>query len=219
MLSALKMKPSDVDEVILVGGTTRIPLFQERLEKFFNKKPNRSLNPDEAVALGAAIQGAALAGGLDNVLLLDVIPLSLGIETVGGLSTKIIEANTTIPTNKKQTFSTASDNQPGVDIHITQGERSLAKDNRSLGNFHLEGIMPAPRGIPKIEVSFDIDANGVLSVTAKDLATNKENSIRIEGSSQIDEMEMGRMREEAKNNADNDRIEKERIETINEATR
>lgn len=217
VLSALKMKPSDVDEVILVGGTTRIPLFQERLEKFFNKKPNRSLNPDEAVALGAAIQGAALAGDLDNVLLLDVIPLSLGIETVGGLSTKIIEANTTIPTNKKQTFSTASDNQPGVDIHITQGERSLAKDNRSLGNFHLEGIMPAPRGIPKIEVSFDIDANGVLSVTAKDLATNKENSIRIEGSSQIDEMEMGRMREEAKNNADNDRIEKERIETINEA--
>lgn len=218
--SALKnasLKPSDIDEVILVGGSTRIPSIQEALEKFIGKKPNKSVNPDEVVALGAAVQGAVLTGGITDVLLLDVTPLSLGIETMGGVFTKLIESNTTIPTRKSETFSTASDNQPSVELHVLQGERSMAKDNRTLGRFHLDGIMPAPRGIPQIEVTFDIDANGVLSVTAKDKASGKENKIRIEGGSQLSKDEIEKMKQEAESNAEADRLEKERVDKLNSA--
>ena len=218
--SALKnagVKITDIDEVILVGGSTRVPAVQEAVEKFFNKKPNKSVNPDEVVAIGAAIQGAVLTGEINDVLLLDVTPLSLGIETMGGVVTKLIEANTTIPTRKSEVFSTASDNQPSVEIHLVQGERSLAKDNRSLGRFHLDGIMPAPRGVPQIEVTIDIDANSIVSVTAKDKATGKENKIRIEGGSQLSKEEIEKMKRDAEANAEADRKEKEKIDKLNAA--
>lgn len=218
--SALKnanLKPSDIDEVILVGGSTRIPAIQDAIEKYIGKKPNRSVNPDEVVALGAAIQGAVLTGGITDVLLLDVTPLSLGIETMGGVFTKLIEANTTIPTKKSEKFSTASDNQPSVELHVLQGERAMAKDNRSLGRFNLDGIMPAPRGIPQIEVTFDIDANGILSVSAKDTATGKENKIRIEGGSQLSKDEIEKMKAEAEANAEADKLEREKVEKVNAA--
>jgi molecular chaperone DnaK len=216
-LKSAKLKPSDIDEVILVGGSTRIPSIQEAIENYIGKKPNKSVNPDEVVALGAAVQGAVLTGNITDVLLLDVTPLSLGIETMGGVMTKLIEANTTIPTRKSETFSTASDNQQSVEIHVLQGERSMAKDNRSLGRFHLDGIMPAPRGIPQIEVTFDIDANGVLSVSAKDKSTGKENKIRIEGGSQLSKEEIERMKSEAEANAEADRIERMKVDKINMA--
>ena len=218
--SALKnadLKPADIDEVILVGGSTRIPSIQEAIEKFIGKKPNKSVNPDEVVALGAAIQGAVLTGGITDVLLLDVTPLSLGIETMGGVFTKLIEANTTIPTRKSETFSTASDNQPSVELHVLQGERAMAKDNRSLGRFNLDGIMSAPRGVPQIEVTLDIDANGILSVSAKDKATGKENKIRIEGGSQLTKEEIEKMKADAELNAESDKIEKEKVEKLNQA--
>jgi len=218
--SAIKsagVKVSDIDEVILVGGSTRIPSVQEAVEKFFGKKPNKSVNPDEVVALGAAIQGAVLTGTITDVLLLDVTPLSLGIETMGGVMTRLIEANTTIPTRKSETFSTASDNQPSVEVHVLQGERPMAKDNRSLGRFHLDGIMPAPRGIPQVEISLDIDANGILSVSAKDKATGKENKIRIEGGSQLSKDEINRMKEEAEANAESDKLEREKADKVNQA--
>lgn len=218
--SALKnagVKTTDIDEVILVGGSTRVPAVQEAVEKFFNKKPNKSVNPDEVVAIGAAIQGAVLTGDIDDVLLLDVTPLSLGIETMGGVFTKLIEANTTIPTRKSEVFSTAADNQPSVEIHLLQGERAMAKDNRSLGRFHLDGIMPAPRGVPQIEVTIDIDANSIMSVTAKDKATGKENKIRIEGGSQLSKEEIERMKKEAEANADADKKEREKIDKLNAA--
>ena len=218
--SALKnanLKPADIDEVILVGGSTRIPAIQDAIEKYLGKKPNRSVNPDEVVALGAAIQGAVLSGGITDVLLLDVTPLSLGIETMGSVFTKLIEANTTIPTKKSETFSTAADNQPSVELHVLQGERAMAKDNRSLGRFNLDGIMPAPRGIPQIEVTFDIDANGILSVSAKDNATGKQNSIRIEGGSQLTKEEIEKMKAEAEANAEADKLEREKVEKLNAA--
>jgi molecular chaperone DnaK len=216
-LKNAKISAKDIDEVILVGGSTRVPAVQEAVEKFFDKKANKSVNPDEVVAVGAAIQGAVLQGDITDVLLLDVTPLSLGIETMGNVMTRLIEANTTIPTRKSETFSTAADNQPSVEIHVLQGERSMAKDNRSLGRFHLDGIMPSPRGIPQIEVTFDIDANGILSVSAKDKATNKENKIRIEGGSQLSKDEIERMRREAEEFAESDRIEREKVEKLNKA--
>jgi molecular chaperone DnaK len=216
-LSKSGLKSSEIDEIILVGGSTRIPAIQEAVEKMFGKKPNKSVNPDEVVAIGAAIQGAVLTGNITDVLLLDVTPLSLGIETMGGVLTKLIEANTTIPTRKSETFSTASDNQPSVEIHVLQGERPMAKDNRSLGRFHLDGIMPAPRGVPQVEVTLDIDANGVLSVSAKDKATGKENKIRIEGGSQLSKEEVERMKNEAEANAESDKLEKERVDKVNAA--
>ena len=216
-LSKAKLTKDDIDEIILVGGSTRIPAIHEALEKEFGKSPNKSVNPDEVVALGAAIQGGVLTKDVTDVLLLDVTPLTLGIETMGGVFTKLIDANTTIPTTKVETFSTAADNQPSVEIHVLQGERAMAKDNRSLGKFHLDGIMPAPRGIPQIEVKFDIDANGVLSVSAKDKASGKENKIRIEGGSQLSKEEIEKMKSEAEANAESDRMEKEKVEKLNTA--
>lgn len=211
------ISPSDVDEVILVGGSTRIPKIQEEVEKFFGKKPSKGVNPDEVVAIGASIQGGVLTGEVKDVLLLDVTPLSLGIETLGGVFTKLIEANTTIPTKKSETFSTAADNQPSVEIHVLQGERPMAKDNRSIGRFHLDGIPPAPRGVPQIEVTFDIDANGILNVSAKDKGTGKEQKIRIEASSGLSEEEIEKMKQEAQANAETDKQAKEKIEKINSA--
>ena len=211
------LNASDISEVLLVGGSTRIPAIQAVVEKFFGKAPNKSVNPDEVVAMGAAIQGGVLAGDVKDVLLLDVTPLSLGIETLGGVMTKLIEANTTIPTRKSQVFSTAADNQPAVDVHVLQGERPMAKDNKLIGNFILDGIAPAPRGVPQIEVTFDIDANGILNVSAKDKATGKEQNIRIEASSGLSDAEIQRMRDEAKANEAADKAEKERIDKINNA--
>src|SRR5690554_1809084 len=208
---------SDIDEVILVGGSTRIPRIQEEVEKFFGKKPSKGVNPDEVVAIGAAIQGGVLSGDVKDVLLLDVTPLSLGIETMGGVMTKLIESNTTIPTKKSQVFSTAADNQPSVEIHVLQGERPMAQDNKTIGRFHLDGIPPARRGTPQIEVTFDIDANGIIKVSATDKATNKSQDIRIEASSGLTEEEIQKMKAEAEANADADKAAKEKADKLNEA--
>ena len=218
--SALKsagLKTSDIDEIILVGGTTRIPAIQEAVKKFFGKDPSKGVNPDEVVALGAAIQAGVLAGDVKDVLLLDVTPLSLGIETMGGVFTKLIDANTTIPTKKSQVFSTAVDNQPSVEIHVLQGERAMAKDNRTIGRFHLDGLPPAMRGIPQIEVTFDIDANGIINVSALDKGTNKQQNIRIEASSGLSKEEIERMKQEAEANAESDIKAKEDADVINQA--
>jgi molecular chaperone DnaK len=218
--SALKnanLKTSDIDEIILVGGSTRIPAIQEAVKKFFGKEPSKGVNPDEVVALGAAIQGGVLGGDVTDVLLLDVTPLSLGIETMGGVFTKLIESNTTIPTKKSQVFSTAADNQPSVEIHVLQGERSMARDNKTIGRFHLDGIPPSPRGVPQIEVTFDIDANGIINVSALDKATNKVQTIRIESSSGLSKDEIEKMKREAEENAESDRKIKEEVELLNSA--
>jgi len=216
-LSDANMKPSDIDEILLVGGSTRIPAIQQLVEKFFGKAPSKGVNPDEVVAVGAAIQGGVLAGDVKDVLLLDVTPLSLGIETYGSVMTKLIESNTTIPTKKSEVFSTASDNQPSVEIHILQGERPMAKDNKTIGRFHLDGIAPAQRGVPQIEVTFDIDANGILHVSAKDKGTGKEQKIRIEASSGLTDAEIKKMRDEAKANEASDQLEREKVDKINSA--
>ena len=216
-LEDARLSASQIDEVLLVGGSSRIPKVQEIVKDFFGKEPNKSVNPDEVVAIGAAIQGGVLAGDVKDVLLLDVTPLSLGIETLGGVMTKLIASNTTIPTRKSEVFSTAVDNQPSVEIKVLQGERPMAKDNKQIGVFHLDGIAPAPRGIPQIEVTFDIDANGILNVSAKDKATGKEQNIRIEASSGLSEDEIQRMRDEAKANEAADKAEKERVDKINGA--
>ncbi len=211
------LKTSDIDEIILVGGSTRMPRIQEEVEKFFGKKASKGVNPDEVVAIGAAIQGGVLTGDVKDVLLLDVTPLSLGIETMGNVSTKLIESNTTIPTKKSQVFSTAADNQPSVEIHVLQGERAMAADNKTIGRFHLDGIPPSPRGVPQIEVTFDIDANGIINVSAKDKGTGKEHNIRIEASSGLSEDDIKKMKADAEANADADKMAKETAEKINGA--
>ena len=216
-LKAAGLSKNDIDDVILVGGSTRIPAVQDAVKNFFGKEASKGVNPDEVVSLGAAIQGGVLTGEVTDVLLLDVTPLSLGIETMGGVFTKLIDANTTIPTNKSEVFSTAADNQTSVEIHVLQGERSMANDNRTIGRFHLDGIPSAPRGVPQIEVSFDIDANGIINVSAKDKATNKEQSIRIEASSGLSEDEIEKMKREAEANADADKTAKEKVDTLNKA--
>ncbi len=216
-LSDAGLSPSEIDEVILVGGSTRIPAIQEKVKEIFGKEPNKSVNPDEVVALGAAIQGGVLAGDVDDVLLLDVTPLSLGIETLGSVSTKLIERNTTIPTKKSQVFSTAADNQTTVEIHVLQGEREMAADNKTIGRFHLSDIPPSPRGVPQIEVTFDIDANGILNVSAQDKATGKEQSIRIEASSGISEAEIEKMVNDSKKNEKKDKEKREQIDIINQS--
>ena len=216
-LKDAKMTPSQIDDVILVGGSTRIPKVQEIVKNFFGKEPSKGVNPDEVVAIGAAIQGGVLAGDVTDVLLLDVTPLNLGIETMGGVMTPMIQANTTIPTKKTETYSTATDSQTSVEIHILQGERPMARDNRSLGRFHLDGIPPAPRGIPQVEVTFDIDANGILHVTAKDKASNKEQNIRITSSSGLEKDEIEKMKRDAQEHATEDKKRKEEIELRNQA--